>query len=230
MTNQYALAATTDRPKGSRANRRLRREGKLPGVVYGLGQDAAPVVVNYRETRLALSQEAGLNALLNLEVDGDTQLCIVKDIQRHPVRDEVMHIDFLRVDPDQEVEVSVPLTLVGEAREVANENGMVDQALFQITVLSKPAAIPNELEIDISDLTVGDAKRIADLALPEGVRTEMDPEEAIAIAVITRSTLDALAAEEAAAAAALLEDEGGAPAAGGDGADGDADGAGDDEG
>jgi len=214
MADQVTLEAQIKESAGSRANRRLRRTGMLPGVLYGLGEDPTPISTNYRETRTVLSTDAGLNALVNLRIDGAEQLCLVKELQRHPVRDEVTHIDFIRVDPNAEIEVSVPLIIVGESKEVANENGMVDQTMFSLQVYSLPTAIPNELEVDITELTVGDAVRVGQVALPEGVRTEVDAEEAIAVAVVTRSTLDAIRAEEEAAAAALLDgDEAAAPAA-----------------
>lgn len=223
MADQVALEAQIKESAGSRANRRLRRTGMLPGVLYGMGEDPTPIATDYRATRAVLSTGAGLNALVNLKLDGSEQLCLVKDLQRHPVKDEVTHIDFIRVDPNAEIEVSVPLVIVGEAKEVANENGMVDQTMFSLQVYSLPTAIPNELEIDISALTVGDAVRVGQVELPGGVRTEVDAEEAIAVAVVTRSTLDAIRAEEEAAAAALLEgEEGAAPAAAA--ADADADG------
>jgi len=220
MTNQVALNATTNRLQGSRENRRLRRTGQLPGVVYGLGGDAQSVAVNYREARSALTTDAGLNAILNLDVDGDQQLCIVKEVQRHPVRDEVIHVDFLRVDPNVEVEVDVPIVLAGEAKEVANEDGMIDQALFSISVFAKPMAIPNELEVDISAMAVGDSIRVGDVDLPEGVRAATDPDEAVAVAVVTRSTIEAMAAEEAAEAAAEAAEDGGAAAPKSDGEEG----------
>jgi len=230
MTNQVALRATTNRLQGSRENRRLRRTGQLPGVVYGLGLDTQPVAVDYREARGALTTDAGLNAILNLDVDGDQQLCIVKEVQRHPVRDEVIHVDFLRVDPNVEVEVDVPIVLTGEAREVANENGMVDQSLFTISVYAKPMSIPNELEVDISALTVGDSIRVGDVPLPDGVRAATDADEAVAVGMVTRSTLEAMAAEEAALAAAAAAEEGGEAPAAADGDAGDAGDGGDDEG
>ena len=127
-------------------------------------------------------------------------MSIVKDIQRHPVKRNVMHVDFLRIDPNQKVTVDVPVIMIGDALEVTQANGMVDQNLFLLTVDAPPMSIPNELEVDISNLTVGDAIRVADIGLPEGVTTEADPEETVAVGMITRSTLEAMAAEEAAAA------------------------------
>ena len=177
---ELILKTDTQRERGTRPSRRLRREGRIPGVVYGLGGDSVPVAVDARELRSALTTDAGLNALLTLEVDGDRQLCLVKDLQHHPVRNEVIHLDFIRVDADVEVEVDVRMVLVGEAPEVTNEGGVVDQAAFSIRVLSKPEAIPNELSIDISAMTMGDTLRAGEIELPDGVQLAVDPEELVA--------------------------------------------------
>ena len=216
------LVADSSRTTGSRSTRRLRREGRIPGVIYGLDQDPTSVSVVYGELRAAMSTDAGLNALLELEVDGSSQSCIVKDLQRHPVRDEVIHVDFIRIDLNVDIQVDVPLVLTGEARLVEQESGMVDQNLFLLSVFAKPNAIPNELSADISELTVGDAIRVGDIVLPDGVRTEVDPEESVAVAAITRSTIEAMAAEEAAEAAEGEEGEA-APAGGDDAGDSDGD-------
>lgn len=227
MANQSTLVVDTGRQTGAAATRRLRRDGKVPGVVYGLAEEPTPIAVVYSDLRVALTSDAGLNALLSLDVDGTTQLCLLKELQRHPVRDEVTHVDFLRVDPNQEIEVSVPIQLTGEAREVVNANGMVDQTMFTLDVYSLPTAIPNELTADVTELIVGDSVRVADIALPAGVRTEVDEEEAVAIGVVTRSTLEAMRADEE--AAALADEEGlTAAATEGDAEEGDGDGDGED--
>ncbi|MDH4168669.1 MAG: 50S ribosomal protein L25 [Acidimicrobiia bacterium] len=222
---ELVLAADTGRLTGTRPSRRLRSEGKVPGVVYGMGQDAQSVAVDWPALRKALTTEAGLNALIDLDVDGAHQLSIVKELQRHPVRREVVHVDFLRIDPDVEIQVDVPITLVGEAREVIAENGMVDQTMFSLSVHSRPDAIPSELVADISALTVGDSLRVSDLSLPTGVRTEVEADEAIAIGMVTRSTLESMAEDEAAEALAEAESElgeGGEAAGEADQAEGDA--------
>jgi large subunit ribosomal protein L25 len=132
-------------------------------------------------------------------------MSIVKDVQRHPVRRDVTHIDFLRIDPNQDVTVDVPLVMIGEAKEVTDADGMVDQNLFSLSVNAAPDSIPNELEVDISSLTIGDSLRVADVVLPAGVTTDVDPDETVAVGMITRSTLEAMAAEEAAEAEAEAE-------------------------
>ena len=182
---------------GSRSSRRLRRDGKVPGVLYGLGQDPEIFSVDYGDLRGALTTDAGLNALIQLSVNGTNQLSILKSLQRHPVKDEVIHVDFVRVDPNQELAVEVPIVLEGVAKKVTDQNGMVDQTMFSLSVLSLPDSIPNELTADVSELEINDAIRVSDIVLPEGVRTEVDPEEAIAVGTVTRSTMESMAAEEA---------------------------------
>ena len=182
---------------GSRSSRRLRRDGKVPGVLYGLGQDPEIFSVDYGDLRGALTTDAGLNALIQLSINGTNQLSILKSLQRHPVKDEVIHVDFVRVDPNQELAVEVPIVLEGVAKKVTDQNGMVDQTMFSLSVLSLPDSIPNELTADVSELEINDAIRVSDVALPEGVRTEVDPEEAIAVGTVTRSTMESMAAEEA---------------------------------
>lgn len=182
---------------GSRSSRRLRRDGKVPGVLYGLGQDPEIFSVDYGDLRGALTTDAGLNALIQLSVNGTNQLSILKSLQRHPVKDEVIHVDFVRVDPNQELAVEVQIVLEGVAKKVTDQNGMVDQTMFSLSVLSLPDSIPNELTADVSELEINDAIRVSDIVLPEGVRTEVDPEEAIAVGTVTRSTMESMAAEEA---------------------------------
>lgn len=180
---EIKLAATTGRALGNGPARRLRAEGKVPGVVYGLDKDPVAIAVDWRPLRSVLTTEAGVNVLLDLEVDGDIDLAIVKDLQRHPIRGDVLHIDFLRVSADVEIEVEVPIILEGEARIIINEGGTVDQTLFTLTVSAKPADIPNEIVIDVSDLDFETSIRVEDLKLPAGVSTELDPEETVASGV-----------------------------------------------
>ena len=149
----------------------------------------------------------------------------MKEIQRHPARRNVTHVDFIRLDANAELSVEVPILLEGEAKNVTQVSGMVDQNLFSLAIFSKPDAIPTELTVDISELEVGEAIHVSDIVLPSGVRTEVDPEESIATAVVTRTTLEAMReddAAEAAEAAAEAEGEGEGDAAE-DGADEDGD-------
>jgi large subunit ribosomal protein L25 len=182
---EITLQADTGRTTGSRSSGRLRAEGKVPGVVYGLGQEPQSVSVAWRELRAALTGEAGLNALIDLHIDGAAgDLVIVKEMQRHPVRRDVLHVDFLRVSRDQLISVEVPIVLHGEAHDVTSNDGVVDHVLYNLSISAKPADIPNEIAVDISGLQIGDAIRVGDLQLPPGVTTDADPEDAIVTASV----------------------------------------------
>jgi large subunit ribosomal protein L25 len=228
---EITLNVETGRPVGSRPSKRLRAAGKVPGVVYGHASEPTPVAVDWKPLRQALTTEAGLNALINLVIDGKRQLSIVKELQRHPIQQTINHVDFLLISRDEAITVDVPVLLTGDAEAVTREDGMVDHVLFDLAITAKPADIPNELTVDISEMTLGDTLRVGDLRLPAGVTTDVDPEEAIAIAQITRATIEAdeiaeadaeLAAEQAeeGAEAAAEGEGGGEPAAEADAGDG----------
>lgn len=219
--SELLLTATTGRLTGTRSSRRLRSEGLVPAVLYGLSEDPVSISVDWPELRKALSTDAGTNALITIDVEGTKQLSIVKDIQRHPTRRDVLHVDFIRLDPNADVEVEVPLILTGEARKVHQVSGMVDQTAFTLSVFSKPDNIPTEVTADISELEVGETITVGDVQMPEGVRAAADADETVASAVVTRSTIEAMRAEEAADAAAEAgESAEGASADGDDGEEG----------
>jgi large subunit ribosomal protein L25 len=173
---EIPIAAEAGRPVGSASSRRLRSAGKIPAVVYGHGVDPLPLAVDAKDLRAALTTEAGLNALLALKVDGATHLTMAKVVQRHPVRGTVAHVDFQIVRRDEVVTAEVPIVLVGEAVQVHRDDGHVDHQLFTITVHAVPGRIPNAVEVDVSDLTIGQTIRVSELKLPQGVTTEVDPE------------------------------------------------------
>jgi large subunit ribosomal protein L25 len=184
-----SLTAETGRPIGSRSSGRLRTEGKVPGVVYGLGSEPIAVTVEWPELRRALTTEAGLNALIDLTVDGTTSLSVVKDLQRDPVRRTVTHVDFMLIDRNAPLTVDVPLNLVGTAPALEAMKGMVDQLLYTLTVKAKPGTIPTAIDVDISSLDLGTQVRVGDIVLPDGVTSDVDPEGPVAQGSATRSTI-----------------------------------------
>lgn len=205
------LEAHPGRPTGSSAARRLRRQGRVPAVVYGTGIDPVPVTVEARQLRAALSTPAGLNAVVTVQVDGASYPTLARELQRHPVRGTVQHVDFVVVDLAVETHADVPITLVGEAVELHRQDGVIDQLMFALTVRARPADIPAHLELDISELTVGDSLRVSDLTLPAGVATDVDPDTVVLSGQASRVAAEA---EEAAAEAAeAVEGEEGAAAA-----------------
>lgn len=176
---EITLHAEVGRPLGTRPSRRLREEGKIPGVVYGHGTDPVPVAVAARDLRVALSGESGANTLLSLKAGERTFLTLAREMQRHPVRGTVTHVDFQIVRRDEIIAADVPIAIVGEALEVLHGDGLVDQQLFTLPVRAKPADIPVVVEVDVRDLTIGGALRVADLTLPAGVTTDLDGDVAV---------------------------------------------------
>ncbi len=216
MSDQLVLIAEPGRETGSRPSRRLRRQGLVPAVVYGLDREPVSVTVPWPELRRVLTTGAGVNVVISLKVGDTEELAMVREIQRHPVRREVLHVDFVRVAADRPVEVEVPIELVGEAVEVERASGMIDQVLHTLTVSARPADVPDAIRHDISDLGVGDVVRVGDLALPDGVSTDVEADETVATAVVTRSTIESMAADEEAAEAAEAAAEGGDEGSDGD--------------
>src|SRR5436305_6710953 len=216
---EIPIAAEAGRLVGSPQSRRLRSAGKVPAVVHGHGVDPLPLAVDAKDLRAALTTDAGLNALLALEVDGATHLTMAKVVQRHPVRGTVAHVDFQIVRRDEVVTAEVPIVLTGEALQVHRDDGHVDHQLFNIAVHDVPGRIPNAVEVDVSELTIGQTIRVAELGLPTGVTTELDPEAPVVVGQAPQvSEADLVPeGEEAVAeegAEALAEGEGEAAAAG----------------
>lgn len=179
---EITLVVEPGRAVGSRPSGRLRSAGRVPAVVYGHGAEAVAVSVDGRDLRHALSGGAGLNQLLSLRVGAQTHLALARELQRHPVRHTVTHVDFQVVSRDEVIDAEVPITLVGEAKAVEQDRGVVGQVLMSLTVQARPGDIPNALEVDVTELAVGDMVRVRDLQLPDGVGTDIDPDEAVVVA------------------------------------------------
>lgn len=188
--------------------KQLRRQGFIPGVVYGAAlEEPISVQVDARELRKAL-QEAGVSHLIDLRIEGRSRpvSVLVRDVQRDPVRHTLIHVDFLAVRMDEAVRIEVPVHLTGEPASVAQNIAIVSQVLEEVEVEALPANLPSSIEVDVTDLLkeVGDVLTVADLPVPEGV--EIITEGDIAVAV-----LEPLRAEEAVEAESTE-----APAAAGD--------------
>ncbi len=198
---EITLVAETGRVTGSRSSNRLRGDGRIPAVVYGHGMTPVSIAVDRREVRHALSTSAGLNAVIDLKLDGDTHPTVVKQLQRDPVRRTVTHIDFQVVNLNEEITVDVPIVLEGEARGVLSNDGLVEQSLNSLSVSTTPRNIPDNITYDVSDLEIGDVVRVGDLALPDGVTTTVDPETPVVsgvfVAVEAEPEVEEVEGEEA---------------------------------
>lgn len=212
VSGTASLSLSVGRATGSAASRRLRSEEHIPGVLYGHGMDPITVSVARRELRVALSGPAGVNTILTLNVDGKSYPAIVKELQRHPVRRNVSHVDFLQIDLSEEITVAVPLRLEGTAKAVVSSGGLVDPAVDTIEVRCTPANMPNEIVIDITDMTVDTVIHLSDVKLPAGTTATGDPD----MLIVTVLTLRQDTAAEAAPAEGGEDGEAPAEAPGAD--------------
>lgn len=201
---------------GSRRVRRLRREGLVPGVLYGKGH-ARAIVVGERELRSALTGPSGLHAILDVLIEGQKtpHHAVLKEYQRHPIRGTLTHVDFHEVRLDQSIQATVTIQLVGESPG-AKQGGVVQQVTREIRVEALPTAIPEHIEADMSSLEVGATLRVADLPAIEGVAFLDDPETVLANCSLPRGLSEL---EEAEAAEGEEGEEGEAAEEAGEGAE-----------
>lgn len=176
-----ALVAEARAERGSSSSRRTRTEGRIPAVIYGHGIDALPITVEARELRGALNAQARGSVLFNVQVGGASHLVVAREVQRHPVRNTVAHVDFQIVRRDEIISATVAINLVGEALQVTRAGGVVEHALLHLVVRAKPGDVPAVIEVNIDELEVGQAIRVADLNLPSGVTADLDPEMPVVV-------------------------------------------------
>ena len=187
--DQITLRAETGRETGTRPSRRLRREDKVPATVYGRGIDAITVAIDKRELYAALTTEAGLNALITLEVGKDEHLSVAREIQRHPVRGEIIHLDFVKISLDEAIEAEVAIEYVGIPAGVRDEGGIVETVNTSVMVRALPADIPSSFPAEIGELEIGDTFTVAMLPDIEGVENLSDPDMPLATIVIPAALL-----------------------------------------
>src|SRR5215218_10427652 len=174
--------------RGSAESRRLRKQGLIPGVLYGRGKDPHTICVPERELRRVLTGEGGLHAILDVELEGQktTHPSILKEYQQHPVRGGLVHVDLQEVRLDQPIQARVVVELIGEPVGVT-EGGVLSQVNREVTVEALPLEIPEHLELDVSQMAIGDTLRLVDLKAQDGVAYLDDPEETV-LATVTMPT------------------------------------------
>ena len=182
---QVSLRAERRQAAGSGPARRLRDEGDVPAVLYGRGLDSTPLSVSRRELYTALHTEAGTNALINLEIGSEKFLTIARELQRHPVRGEIMHLDFISISLDEEITAEVSIDFIGDPVG-ASEGGIVETIRNSVLVSALPMSIPSSVPVDISEMNVGDTLTAAQLPAIDGVEYLDDPETALVTVVVPR--------------------------------------------
>jgi len=172
---QETLAAQKRTTSGSRPARRMRRDGRVPAVVYGSDLETTSISIDSRELGTTLHTEAGLNALINVVVDGEDEvLTVAREIQRDPVRGDITHLDLIQVSLDIEIEAEVTIEYVGVPAGVREEGGFVEAIETSVVLTALPTNIPASIEVDITELGIGDTLKVADLAAIDGVTYTTD--------------------------------------------------------
>jgi large subunit ribosomal protein L25 len=189
-------------PGPSSAARALRRTGKIPGVLYGAGRQPSSFAVATTVLREALTGEAGRHAVLDVTIPGEKAAipAILKEFQLDPIRDRVTHVDLLAIRLDQPIEARATVNLIGEPRGVKLDGGVLEQPTHEVSVFGLPSALIDHVDIDVSDLGVGDSLKLADLPIPEGLTFPGDLD--LVLATVTGSSPVESPEDEAAAAEA----------------------------
>ena len=171
MSVTFELKAEPRGDLGKGASRRLRRAGKVPAILYGGGQEPQPLVLSHLDILNQLKNEAVYSHVLTLNLGDRSESVVLRDLQRHPFKPTILHIDFLRVSADRELRVHVPLHFVNEdtARGVKQQGGVVSRALIDIEIACLPKDLPEFIEVDIADLGMNEALHLSQIPLPAGV-------------------------------------------------------------
>src|SRR3954470_1374558 len=199
------LEAQTREPGTKNHARRVRREGKIPAVVYGAGKDSLPISVDPRVVTRILNSDTGHNTIFDLAMDGEKTKAMIVDWQYEPIKGRLLHIDLKRIALDKVLRVSVPIELIGEAAGVKQEGGILEQMLREVEIESLPADTPSHIDVDVSHLTFGKVLRVADLPHSDKLKFLTDANQPVAHVTSVKeevvATPDAAAADAAAAPA-----------------------------
>lgn len=214
--------------QGTGASRRLRRTGKVPGIIYGASEKAQVIELDHKAILLQLRHEAFHSSILAMNIDGKKQNVLLRDVQMHPWKQEVLHIDFQRVDAKQKINMHVPLHFINEEMSpgVKTGGGVVNHVMTEVEVTCLPGDLPEYLEVDLASAELGDAVHLSEIKLPPGVesfqlvrgddpvvasvqvpRVVVEPEEVEAVAEEEVEGAEEAPAEEQPAADAAAEEE-----------------------
>src|ERR1700747_1188399 len=194
------LEAQSRKPGTKNEARRVRRDGKIPAVVYGAGQDSLAITVDPRVVTRILNSETGHNSIFDLTLDGEKTKAMIVDWQYEPIKGRILHIDLKRIALDKVLTVTVPNELLGEAEGVKTQGGILEQMLREVEIECLPADIPSHIDVDVSELVFGKVLRVSDL--PRSDKFEFITDENQPVAHVTSVKEEVVATPEAAAAEA----------------------------
>jgi large subunit ribosomal protein L25 len=206
MATQVTLKAEVRSGTGKGVARKLRASGRVPAVVYGSGAEPLSLSLGAHETSLLFHSISVDNTIVNLEVEGQKApiSTLLREIQTHPVRPGIVHVDFLRIEMGVEVELEIPVHLIGIPKGVREDGGMLEQAIHHLPIRCTPANIPEDVHVDVTAMELGHILHVSDLALPDTVVALIDADRVVCSIQLPRV---AEATPEAAVAAAPAEPE-----------------------
>jgi large subunit ribosomal protein L25 len=196
-----SLSATARSTAGKGAARALRREGSVPAVIYGHARQVQSLAVPTRDLEKLLDVISAGSTVVELTVDGKTSRTLIREIQRHPFKKQILHVDFLELVAGEKIIVSIPIVLHGIPEGVRLGGGILDQVLRELEIEVDPSHIPNHLDLDVTDLIVGHSLHVRDLQIPPGVKVLADEDAPVALVQISRAAIEDEAAVAATAAA-----------------------------
>jgi large subunit ribosomal protein L25 len=192
-TVNLSANARTDRGKG--AARKLRSSGQVPAVIYGSARDAQSLAINEKDLDRLLGTIAAESTVIELGVDGGRPTkTLIREIQRHPFKRQILHVDFQELVAGEKVTVNIPLVLVGTPESVRAGDAIMDQVLRELEIEVDPSNIPNHIDVDVSGLELGHSLHVSDVKLPEGVTVMDDPETTIVVLSVPRAAIETPAA------------------------------------
>jgi large subunit ribosomal protein L25 len=188
--------ATARDQAGKGAARTLRSKGLIPAVIYGHGRDPQSLSLNARDLDKLLGHIQAESTVIEVSVGGTTSKTLIREIQRHPIKRQILHVDFQALVAGEKVTVSIPIVLEGIPEGVRLGGGVLDQTLRELEIEVDPSSIPDHIEFDVTNMVIGDSVHVSDLKLPEGVEVLDDPETSVAVLAAPRAVIEETAAAE----------------------------------
>jgi large subunit ribosomal protein L25 len=207
MATTATLNATTRAETGKGVARKLRASGQVPAVIYGHAREALSLTLDARELSRLLDRISAANTVVEVTFGGRPSRTLIREIQRHPVKRHVLHVDFQELVAGETVTVKVPLVLVGTAEGVRSGGGVLDHSLHSIEIEADPVNIPNHIDVDVSALGIGDSIHVRDLTLPAGITVLDDPDASVLTIQLSRAAIEEAATPEAASTETPAEPE-----------------------
>jgi large subunit ribosomal protein L25 len=190
------LSATPRDGTGKGAARSLRAQGKIPAVIYGHGREPQSLAIETRELEKLLSKISAESTVIELSMDGKSARTLIREIQRHPFKRQILHVDFQELVAGEKVTVRIPIVLTGIPEGVRQDGGILDQVMRELEIEVDPANIPNHVEVDVNPLHIGDSVHVRDIALPEGVELVGESDSTVCVVSAPRAVVETVAPTE----------------------------------